>query len=185
VSVRSEELRDSTPASQPAARSAERPAERARPAPRGVPASARAALALVLFVFGGIAWIAGGKYTIEGWAIVLNMFTRWIGLGTVLAVPRGLPLLGAIVGVGLVYSLVELLVWRASARRMAVFWVGWVPIVASDIWSTLVGVLAVSPSDPLLLRQVAALLPLAILWSLVLTFVPEWMIVGAWRLLRR
>src|SRR6266508_4016414 len=72
------------------------------------------ALALVLFVFGGIAWIAGSKYTVEGWVIGLNLFATWLGIDSAMPTPRGVLLLFLIVGVGLVYSLVDLLVWRAS-----------------------------------------------------------------------
>jgi len=73
------------------------------------------ALALVLLVFGGIAWIAGSKYTVEGWVIGLNLFATWLGIDSAMPTPRGVLLLFLIVGVGLVYSLVDLLVWRASA----------------------------------------------------------------------
>jgi len=142
------------------------------------------ALALVLLVFGGIAWIAGSKYTVEGWVIGLNLFATWLGIDSAMPTPRGVLLLFLIVGVGLVYSLVDLLVWRASARRQPVFWADWGLIVLTDVVTTMIGVRAPAPGTPGVLRQVAELLPLALVWTGILTFAPEWLIIGGLSLRR-
>lgn len=152
-----------------------------QPKPRG----GLYALALVLFVFGGIGWLAGGKYTVEGWVVALNMFARWIGIGQQLTVPRGWWLVGAVVVAGAVYSRVEVLALRNTVQRMPSFWIGWLLIVVTDISSTLLGVLNPAPDAAPILIQMASLVPLAIIWAIVLTFVPEWLILSGARLFRR
>lgn len=142
-------------------------------------------LAIVLLVFGALGWMAGGKYTVEGWVVALNMFARWLGMTEQIAVPRGWWLVGAVLISGLVYSRVELLAWRKNAQRMPQFWIGWVLIVLTDLGSTLLGVLNPAPDAPPVFLQLAAMLPLAILWSVILTAVPEYLILGGYKLLRR
>lgn len=142
-------------------------------------------LAIVLLVFGVIGWIAGGKYTVEGWIVALNMFARWVGVTQQLAVPRGWWLIGAVAVAGFVYSRVETQALRKSVQRLPSFWFGWVLIVITDIGSTLLGVLNPPAGSAPVLLQLAQLVPLAIVWSLVLTFIPEWLILSAWKLLRR
>lgn len=143
------------------------------------------ALAIVLLVFGAIGWLAGGKYTVEGWVVALNMFARWIGVTQQLSVPRGWWLVGAILISGVVYSRVELLAWRKNAQRLPQFWIGWGLIVLTDLGSTLLGVLNPQQDAAPVFHQLAAIPALAILWSLVLTAVPEYLILGSIKLFRR
>lgn len=168
-SVRSEPLKDGQPAE-----------KIVRP-----PSGGMWALSVALLVFGLIGWLAGGKYTVEGWVVALNMFARWIGVDGQLATPRGWVLIACVIGVSLVYSKVELLAWRKNVQRMPVFWLAWMLIGFTDVGSTLLGVLTPASDAPAVFVQIAAVLPLAILWALVLTVAPEYMILGAWRLLRR
>lgn len=153
--------------------------------PQGKPQMGLYALAVVLFVFGLLGWIAGGKYTVEGWVIALNMFARWIGVEQQLTVPRGWWLVGAVLVCGVVYSRVEVLALRNTVQRMPVFWVGWLLMVITDIGSTLLGVLNPAPNAAPILIQLAGIVPLAIAWAIVLTFVPEWLILSGVRLFRR
>lgn len=143
------------------------------------------ALAIVLFVFGGLGWIAGGKYTVEGWVVALNMFARWIGIAQQLTVPRGWWLVGAVVVSGVVYSKVELLAWRNTVHRMPSFWMGWLLIVLTDIGSTLLGVMNPAPDAAPVFLQLASIAPAAIAWALILTAAPEYLILGSLRLFRR
>lgn len=143
------------------------------------------ALAIVLLVFGGIGWIAGGKYTVEGWVIALNMFARWLGIGQAIPLPRGWLLVGCVVTISLVYSRVELLAWRKQAQRMPAFWLAWALIVLTDVGSTLLGVLNPAADAAPVFHQLAARAPLAIVWSLVLTVTPEYLILGGIKLIRR
>lgn len=143
------------------------------------------ALAIVLLVFGSIGWIAGGKYTVEGWIVALNMFGRWVGVTQQLPVPRGWWLVGAVVVSSLVYSRVELLAWRKNAQRLPQFWIGWVLIVLTDVGSTLLGILNPPANAAPVFLQLAAMPAVAVLWALVLTAAPEYLILGAWRILRK
>lgn len=142
-------------------------------------------LAIVLLVFGALGWLAGGKYTVEGWVVALNMFARWVGVTQQLPVPRGWWLVGAVILSGLVYSRVELLAWRKNAQRLPQFWIGWALIVLTDLGSTLLGVLNPQQDAAPVFHQLAAALPVAILWAVILTAAPEYLILGAWRLFRK
>src|SRR5262245_38811164 len=97
------------------------------------------ALALALLIFGGIGWAAGGKYTIDGWHAGLTMFVRFLGAPFALPRPSGWLLLLLIAIVGVIYSRVELLIWRASSRKQVLFWIGWLLVVLTDVGSTLLG----------------------------------------------
>lgn len=169
MSVRSESLKDGQRVEQPSR----------------IASAETAALAIALLFFGGLGWIAGGKFTVEGWTDWFNRIGHWIGVEGALTVPRGWVLVALIALSGVAYSLVEIAFRSTTARRQPLFWVAWLPIVATDVGSTYFGVRAAGSADPLILQQVAAAWPLAILVALVLTFLPEWMMIGAWKLLRR
>jgi hypothetical protein len=157
----------------------------APPAAAAKPRGGLLVLAIVLFVFGAIGWIAGGKYTVEGWIIALNMFGRWIGVPVALTAPRGWALVGAIVISGVIYSRVELLGLRNTVQRMPSFWIAWLLIFLTDIGSTLIGVLN-PPADAAPALITLALLPwLAVVWAIVLTLMPEYLILSAIRLFKR
>lgn len=160
----------------------EQPARTAQP---GKPQMGLYALAVVLFVFGALGWVAGGKYTVEGWVVALNMFARWIGIEQQLSAPRGWWLVGAVVVSGVVYSRVELLAWRNTVHRMPSFWIGWVLIVLTDVGSTLLGVVSPAPDAAPIFHQLAATAPAAIAWAVTLTAAPEYLILAAVRLFRR
>lgn len=143
------------------------------------------ALSIVLLIFGVIGWIAGGKYTVEGWVIALNMFGRWIGIQQQLSVPRGWWLVGAVILSGVIYSKVETQVLQKRAQRMPSFWMGWLFIVFTDVGSTFLGVLNPAADAPPVFLQLASVWPLAVLWAMLLTFVPEWLILSGTKLFRR
>lgn len=157
----------------------------ARPAAPGKPRGSLYVLAIVLLGFGVLGWIAGGKYTIEGWIVALNMFARWIGVEQQLSVPRGWWLIAAIVASGVVYSRVELLAWRNTVHRMPSFWIGWILIVLTDVGSTLLGVLNPARDAAPIFHQLAQTAPAAIGWALILTAAPEYLMLSGWRLFRR
>lgn len=172
------------PTHPPQVRSA--PMENREPAqPQGKPQASLYALAIVLLTFGGLGWIAGGKYTVEGWVVALNMFARWVGIEQQLATPRGWWLVASVVVAGVIYSRVELLAWRNTVHRMPTFWLGWVLIVLTDVGSTLLGVMNPAPDAHPVFLQLAKTAPAAIFWALVLTAAPEYLILGGWRLFRR
>lgn len=154
-------------------------------APQAKPQGSLYALAIVLLVFGGIGWLAGGKYTVEGWVVALNMFARWIGVEQQLSIPRGWWLVGAVAISGVIYSKVELLAWRNTVQRMPAFWIGWLLIVLTDVGSTLLGVINPAPDAAPIFHQLATMVPAALVWALVLTAAPEYLILGGIKLFRR
>lgn len=153
--------------------------------PERKPQGSLYALAIVLLTFGALGWIAGGKYTVEGWVVALNMFARWVGIEQQLSVPRGWWLVGAVIVSGVIYSRVELLAWRNTVHRLPTFWIGWVLIVLTDVGSTLLGIVNPPPDAAPVFLQLAATPAAAILWALVLTAAPEYLILGGMRLFRR
>src|SRR4030095_14566263 len=88
-----------------------------RPAAHAKPRGGLLALSLVLAVFGSIGWIARGEDTVEGWGVALNMFGRWIGVTASIPQPRGYWLIGLVAISGIIYSRVELLMWRNTVQR--------------------------------------------------------------------
>jgi len=87
-----------------------------------------------------------------------------------------------------VYSRVETRIWHqraGSLMRAPLFWIGWVIIVGTDVGSTYLGV-RTPPADawPITL-QIASSAGVSFVVSLVLTFIPEWMLIGAVRFLKR
>ena len=85
----------------------------------------------------------------------------------------------------MVYSRVELLALRSTVQRMPTFWISWVLIFLTDVGSTFFGVVSPAPDAAPVFHQLAVLWPLAIVWALVLTLLPEYLILGAIRLFKR
>lgn len=143
---------------------------------------------LALFVVGGLMWLAGAKYTLLGWVAGLNWFLSWLELPARIPAPAGYYML-LLVPIGLLYSLIEKLrPWKyhnKNPEKVALYWAIWALLVASDIGSTFAGVSTPGPTAWGITKQIAAMWPIAIAWAVVLTFVPEWLIGGAKKLLRR
>lgn len=145
------------------------------------------AIGAALIIFGLLGWLSGARYTLFGWVIGLNLFLVWLGLPITVPVPTGWWIL-AMVPIGLVYSRVEMQVWKAHKRHgqaLALFVVGWLLIVATDVGSTYLGV-RTPPTDAWPITQsIAASAFFAFAWAALLTFVSDWLILGGWRLLRK
>src|SRR5262249_28311608 len=118
----------------------------------------------------------------------LNWFLAWLGLPAGIPTPTGYYML-LMIPLGLLYSLVEIKrPWKYRSKRadkVALYWVIWAALALSDIGSTFAGVSKPAQDAWTIAKQVAALWPLAVAWAAVLTFVPEWLITGAVKLLRR
>lgn len=141
----------------------------------------------LLVLFGALLWLAGAKYTLNGWHTLLSWFLAWLGLPVTLPPIAGYAVLLCI-PIGVAYSLVELYrPWRYRAPKWdhtALYWVLWILIVISDSATTYLGVRAPGADAIALAQQVAASGAAAALWALILTFVPEWFMLGGLRLLR-
>jgi hypothetical protein len=141
-----------------------------------------------LIAFGVLLWLAGAKYTLVGWVYGLNWFLLWMGLPALIPAIVGWWMLLAI-PMGLVYSFVELRrPWNYTNNdwaKVVLVWLIWLIIVGTDAGSTYLGVRQPPPDAWLVTRQVAASTYLSGGWSTLLTFVPEWFIIGGLALLRR
>jgi hypothetical protein len=145
------------------------------------------ALGLVLVIFGAIGWIAGSKYTLFGWVDGLNLLLSWLGLPFNVPTPAGYFILIAI-PLGIMYSRVETRIWHRRSEalmRTPLFWLGWLIIVLSDVATTFLGVRIISADSWQISQQIAGSLPIAAIIAGVLTFAPEWAILGGMRFLRR
>lgn len=145
------------------------------------------AVGIVLIVFGFIGWATGARYTLFGWVVGLNLFFAWLGLPLAIPTPTGWGILIAI-PIGVIYSRVEMQIWKAHRRRgqaLALFVVGWLLIVATDVGSTYLGVRSPQPEAWPITLTIAASAGLAFAWAALLTFASDWLIIGGVRLLKR
>ena len=145
------------------------------------------AVGCALIVFGLIGWLSGAKYTLFGWVVGANLFFAWLGLPLEVPAPSGWWIL-TMIPIGVIYSWVEAQVWRAHKRRgqaLALFAIGWLLIVATDVGSTYLGV-RTPPADawPITLT-IAASAFMAFVWAAILTFVSDWLILGGAKLIKR
>jgi hypothetical protein len=145
------------------------------------------AVGTALIIFGSIGWMTGSRYTLFGWVTGLNMFFAWLGLPLMVPMPIGWWIL-TMIPIGLVYSRVEMQVWKAHKRRgqsLALFAVSWLLIVATDVGTTYLGV-RMPPADAWPITQsIAASTGWAFLWATILTFASDWLIIGGVKLIKR
>jgi hypothetical protein len=164
----------------PARPRAEQPAAPAQEAQKAPKTQSEWALGIALLAFGGLAWLGSAKYTLIGWIVGLNTALAWLGLPLRVPPVAGWFILLA-VPLGVVYSRVETRVWRGGRglMRSPLFWLGWVVIVATDVGSTYLGVRTPPPDAWPITIQIASSGWVAFVVSLSLTFIPEWMLIGA------
>lgn len=150
---------------------------------------ARLALGLVLISFGIPFWFAGARYTLDGWIIFINWFLGWMAIPFSLERPDWRVYLTLMLAIGLIYSVVE--VSQAPAWFKQLSWaivaglVGWLLVSGSDLGSTFVGVTNPAPNAWPLTRWVATHTLIAGLWTILLTFLPEWLIMWGLRFVFR
>ena len=155
----------------------------------------RVAAGVLLLAFGLPLWLGGARYTFDGWPIGINLFLAWIGIPLALPIPPIPPdywyirLIGMIV-LGYLYSRVETRPPRDrfTRKRAAVVIMLWFAValaITTDVGSTFIGVRNPAPAAWPLTRWIAGEIRAASVWSVFLTFVPDWMIIIGWRLLFR
>ena len=159
--------------------------------PKKAPAAPKSqgewAVGVALLTFGVLAWLGSAKYTLTGWVVGLNTALAWLGLPVVVPAPVGWFVLLA-VPLGVVYSRVETRVWHRRSSgllRTPLFWLGWIVVVGTDIGSTYLGVRAPAPDAWALTQQIATSGGVSFVVSLILTFAPEWMVLGGMKFIRR
>lgn len=170
-------------------------AEPRESAPATPKSGATWALALALLAFGSIAWVLGGMFTLDGWVSWLNGFLGIVRLPIALPSAIGLWRL-LFIPIAVIYSYVETKnrpVRRGKDGRLHVeaplFWVGFILITLTDIGSTAVGMQQLNPSAWGVLQPTVTWIASAG-WRIgaaatVLTFAPEWAILGGIWLLKR
>lgn len=163
------------------------PLDNGKPVMRHVASSGEWAVGSALIIFGLFGWLTGARYTLLGWVTGLNMFLTWLGLPASVPTPTGWWIL-AMIPIGLIYSRVEMQIWKAHKRHgqaLALFIVSWLLIVATDVGSTYLGVRTPPVDAWQITRTIAASGGLAFLWAAVLTFASDWLIIGGWKLIGR
>lgn len=143
-------------------------------------------LGAALLIFGVPMWLAGARYTFDGARIGVNFLLEWM------TVPARIPaldwrvMIGLILVLGWVCSRVETrhfpirtvrgrLVFTGGAALL-----GWALTSLADLATTVIGVANPAPGAWPLTVWVAQTTPALALWSIWLTFVPEWMILAGW-----
>lgn len=148
------------------------------------------AVGIALLAFGIPGWLAGGKYTVNGWIEWGNWFLTWLEVNARIPALAGYWLL-LILPAAYVYSEIEVRhrpAWRSSGRwhfSPPLVWAIWLLVVGTDVASTYTGVRVPAADAFLITRQVATDPLFAFAWSSLLTFAPEWLILGGIRFLRR
>lgn len=147
---------------------------------------------IALLIFGIPMWLIGGQYTVEGWVEWINTFISLFNIAVTIPRPVGYWLLGILVPVAFIYSQVEVrhrpIRWKAGRLHFnpnLLFWVAWLCIVGTDLITTYTGVRTPAADAWQITRQVAASTWGAGSWATILTFAPEWMILGGVYLIKR
>lgn len=185
------------PQSQPAKEGKQTSSTPAKQASAGFP------LYLFAALFGAGFWLEGARTTRDGWIVALN----WI-LGR-LHIPHPIPdvsqwawqvALGAQIGLGLGYSLVEIRyapfrlpsdirknlfnrkAWYFNRSWQA--WLTWIFIIFTDVVTMYLGARAAGPDDPAILRQIAAARIASWIYAIIITFIPDRLVRFGWKGMR-
>lgn len=134
-------------------------------------------------------WAAGGKYTIDGLPLLSNEIFAFFRAPFKLALIADWHWYLWLCWLPVVISLAErrYAPWRRLAWSFIMVWIVFVWAVVSgvDATSTYLAVTNPAPDAYLLSRQLAAIKPLAGLWSVATTFLPETGIAILWWWLRK
>lgn len=173
-----------------------------KPLPAAIPigdARLRGVFALAIAV---PMWLEGARTTRDGWVLVINAILERFDVPVVIPPAANWAwwaALGVLVGMGYAYSRVEVALpfrpprelrrdffkvglWRFD--RTWEIWIVWLVLVVSDVATTYVGVRSPAPDAATIFQQLAQFGPIAALYALVLTFVPERLAIYGWRRLR-
>ena len=142
-------------------------------------------------IIGGLLWLIGARYTIDGVPVLLNSFLAFFRIPMQFATPVVWPVYLAMAWLPVLISRIE---WAEfPVRRVGTRWVFarsevatiWLVTAGADMFTTLQGV-SVDVSSPVaVLRFIAANIVVALAWSGFLTFVPEWLMRLCWPTVRR
>lgn len=141
--------------------------------------------AVIGILFGLPVWFFGAVYTMEGLLLGINTGLAWATIPYALALPVGYWILLAI-PVGVIFSRIEF--WQAPVHKInnkwisrpAPAWIVWGSLILIDVASTYAGYQAEEHTWPIA-QAIASGDLWTLIWSLVLTFCPEWLIIRCWR----
>jgi hypothetical protein len=146
-------------------------------------------LGVVLLLFGLPQWIAGARYTFDGARIGINFLLAWMTIPARIPALDWRAMIALILLLGWVCSRVETRHFPIrSVRGKLVFiggaaLIGWALTSATDLGTTLIGVANPAADAWPITIWVASTPPALALWSIWLTFAPEWMILAGWWML--
>jgi hypothetical protein len=140
---------------------------------------------VVAWLFGIPLWVVGAFYTLQGWTIGLNLVASAVHLPARMPAPSGWWVL-LLIPLGLLYSFVEVRLYPRPPHgdwgRWFLLSVIFAVVILSDLGTTYLSVVAPDPDASSVARW-AASTPLASgVWTAVLTFAPEWLIIGGYKL---
>jgi len=137
---------------------------------------------LVALALGGLAWLVGARYTIDGIIWMFNLAMATVGESYRLEASRNL-YLGMLV-IPIIFSMVE---WGMGKLVLKSEWetrILWAVVILIDLTTTGFGLAATEPGDlGILAWAVSSLLPIIGI-TFFLTFWPEWILKWGWRKLR-
>lgn len=146
------------------------------------------AAGLLALVFGLAFWAVGGKYTLDGWIVGLNVLLGFLQVPA--RIPRAVEWWVLLfIPLALAYSWVEVMArpGRPTSRgwrRWLVAFLLWLIVIATDVGSTFIGVQNPGIRPWLVSTWLAETDIAGGLWSIVLTFFPEALILYGIKQLR-
>jgi hypothetical protein len=133
-------------------------------------------------IFSG-AWLAGAKYTLDGWLMGANLFLAWLNVPASITLTDPWVRVVGIVLIGLGYSAVE--VALRPRKNGSIIWAAvWVLLMVSDVGSTFLGVISPRAGAWPVSVWLSQTWGVALLWAVVLTIGPEQGLVRIWREIR-
>lgn len=133
-------------------------------------------LGLLAIAFGAVGWVLGAHYSVDGWVLALNLIGDTISVGGRVPDPTGVLRIALIVSLGLVYSIAEVKgrpitnvrwqVWAVSALGVAL-------VHITDGGSTFLALMNPAANAWPISRWLAAQPFAAAVWALLLTYLPE------------
>lgn len=192
MTVTGREIHEGQP--RPVAQPVERPQPAVTVQPRTRTTTSRV-VALFAFAIGLPFWLDGARYTRDGWIAFLN----WLAMR--LSIPAQVPplswqvALGAMIAMGAAYSYIEmgrqpftvpsraqffsLSAWRMERSWQA--WLVWIVLIVSDIGTTYAGIRQARPDELAVLQSIGQSVRLAVVYGVVITFVPDRLLRYGWR----
>jgi hypothetical protein len=137
-------------------------------------------------------WLEGARTTRDGWVLFVNWVLDRLGMPYAIPSSTLWPwwlAIGMLALLGYAYSHIEVNQTPISVRpwrvtRVWQVWVVWVVFIISDVGTMYLGARSPRESDPAILHQIAGVALVAAGYAILITFVPERLVMFGWRKLR-